>query len=390
MFRIRLILSLAVLSFSEMACERSGVRPPSDMSAGTMNRNSAALDRTGSISGGGTGNRDVTTLAPSVQQSPTSTTAWLHTERNRILTSDGKAFHGRGANIFDTRQCKSCSWAPPHVNEVIRRVDELVDVWHANFMRLALTSFAGNKEKGLDLVQWGDVLQDASYFNDLKRTISHIDTKPGVYVMITLFAHPSLDEHGLPTQATIPVYKKLAETFKDDPHVLYGVCNEPHDTTDETVWAAMNLAVDAIRSVESADGPQHLVAVQGTQNYSRNLGYYLGKRIAAGNGKNVIYETHAYNPPSDWQAMFLGPAHYLPVIIGEFGPVDGYMKLDDTRALMAKAEEAEIPYLAWSFSPECMPGLIKLADNPTDCGEGLLLSPSEWGAALRERLAHPW
>jgi hypothetical protein len=257
-------------------------------------------------------------------------------------------------------------------------------------MRLALSSFATNKVNDIDLVQWGDVIRDPLYLAQLKSIVEHIGTKPNVYVMITVFAHPSLDAHGLPTDATAPVYLKLAQTFLHFPQVLYGVSNEPHDAPNEEVWTAMNKAVEVFRSVEPADGPHHIIAVQGTQKYARELDYYLGRRIVAGGGKNVIYETHVYNHPSDWQALFIGPANYIPVVIGEFGPAQGYMTLDDTKLLMARAEELEVPYLAWSFSPECEPGLISTVSNVADCGEGIPLTPSDWGKALKARLATPW
>jgi hypothetical protein len=315
---------------------------------------------------------------------------WLHTEGNKILDSNGRRFHGRGANIFDTRQCGSCAWTTPHVNEVIRRVDELVDGWHANFMRFDLVSYASKNYNGMTLAQWGDVTQDASYLADLQTIIGHIGTKPGVYVMITLFSHPSQDENELPTSATMPVYKKLSETFKDSPHVLYGITNEPHDTTDASVLAAMNNAVDAIRSMEPASGPHHLIAVQGTQEYARQLGYYVDHPVTAGGGVNIVYETHVYNPQKDWQSMFLSAAGTLPVIIGEFGPDGTYMKLPDCESLMPKAEQLEIPYIGWSFSPECAPGMLAPVDNVTDCGEGMPLTPSDWGTALQQRLATAW
>jgi len=326
---------------------------------------------------------------PSIRSSR-SGTGWLRTEKNKILTEDGNRFHGRGANIFDTRQCGSCGWAPPRVGEVVRRVDELVDNWHANFLRLPLTSFSKPEEKGISLVQWGDVTQDESYFEHVKAIVDHIGSKPGVYVLVSLFKHPALDAHGLPTGAATPVYKKLAEAFRDSPHVLFGVSNEPHDTTNDAVWTAMNQAVQVFRDSEPASGPHHLVAVQGTQDYARSLDYYLGRRIQAGDGKNVIYETHVYNHTFEWQSLFISPSSFLPMIIGEYGPATGYMTLEDSKGLMVKAEELEVPYIAWSFSPECVPGLLATADNPTDCGEGLPLVPSEWGKLLKERLTKAW
>ena len=38
-------------------------------------------------------------------------TGWLRVEGNHILTPEGTPFHGRGANLHDTRSCDSCSCA---------------------------------------------------------------------------------------------------------------------------------------------------------------------------------------------------------------------------------------------------------------------------------------
>lgn len=59
------------------------------------------------------------------------------------------------------------------------------------------------------------------------------------------------------------------------------------------VWHAMNFAVAAIREQEAALGmPAHIVAVQGTRGWARSLAYYMTHPITAGQGLNVVYETH--------------------------------------------------------------------------------------------------
>ena len=241
------------------------------------------------------------------------------------------------------------------------------------------------------MVQWQDVTQDANYLADLKKIVDHIGTKPGVYVMITLFSHPSQDANELPTSSTMPVYQKLAQTFLNSPQVLYGITNEPHDTTDAAVWTAMNAAVTTYRNEELAAGPHHIVAVQGTQGYARELAYYVSHPITAGGGVNVVYETHVYNPVADWQAQFIGPATTLPVIIGEYGPDGTYMKtVADAQALMAQAEALEIPYIGWSFSSQNGPTMLQ-GDDYSECAVAPWdLVPTAWGQAVKDRLATPW
>src|SRR5207247_1866717 len=120
------------------------------------------------------------------------------------------------ANLHDTRSCNACTWGPPNVAEVNRRVDELVDTWHANAIRLDLESYASAGGR----TQWQGVLADPGYLTDVQTIVSHIGTKPGVYVLLSLWVDPTFSGAGWPTAATIPVWQKLAQTFASTPHVL--------------------------------------------------------------------------------------------------------------------------------------------------------------------------
>ena len=318
-----------------------------------------------------------------------SASAWLHTSGNHILHSDGRTWHGRGANLHDTRSCDACTYEPPSVAEVERRIDELVDVWKANFIRLDLESYASSSGR----MQWQTVLADPGYLADIGRIVDYIGTKPGVYVMLSIWNDPSLSSIGWPQAATNSELATLVATFASAPHVLFGVSNEPQSNSDGAldaqVWTAMNAAVAAIRAVEDeVRVPPHIVAVQGTRDWGRQLDYYLTHPITAGGGTNVAYETHVYDPEIDFPALFETAAKTLPVIIGEFGPSQG-MSEADASALQQAAEQMEIPHLAWTFHMRCSPNL--LVDNSGGgCGRGMPLQPTSWGKLVKDRFAIPW
>lgn len=175
----------------------------------------------------------------------------------------------------------------------------------------------------------------------------------------------------------------------NSPHVLYGVTNEPSDVSDEDVLTAMNNAVDAIRSMEPSSGPHHLISVQGTRDSSRDLTYYRDHPVTAAGGVNVIYETHLFSLPDEWQAFLIEPANTLPIIIAAFGPVGGLMSLSEAIELSTQAELHEVPYLGWSFSAQCAPCMLQSIDSVTDCTTGAT-TPTEWGNAFKAQLAQPW
>ncbi len=319
-----------------------------------------------------------------------SLAGWLYTDGNRIRKSDGTIWHGRGVNIHDTRSCWACAYNPPNVDEVKRRVDEAVDVWQANFLRLVLENY----EQADGRVQWQSPLNDPQYLGDIKAITDHIGTKPGVYVMVSLWYEPTTTSLGWPSAATNAIWELLADVFRHDSHVLFGVVNEPREnwsgSHDAACWQAMNDAVAAIRAVEDAQSsPRHLVAVQGTGAWARRLDYYVGHPITAGGGQNVIYEVHVYDPASEFPTMVTDPAQTLPVIIGEFGPsVSMGMSQQDCSDLMALAQTLEIPHLAWTFHHNCSPDLLQTTAG--NCGIGMTLLPTAWGQLLMSQFAQPW
>lgn len=311
---------------------------------------------------------------------------WLYTEGNKIYRSNGEIWVGKGANIQDTRGCNACTWSSPNVEEVKRRIDELVDVWGADFIRMTLESY----HQASGRTHWQGLLQDSEYFDDIKEIVDWIGSKTRVYVLLTLWLEPTFSDMGWPTDSTAPVWEKLAETYSNASYVLYGIANEPSanwsGNLDAQCWEAMNKIVAAIRSVEERLGSRnHIIAVQGTRAWARRLDYYVTHPITAGNGENIIYETHIYDPISEFQTLFIEPAKTLPVIIGEFGPASGYMSLNDCKELIIEAESLKIPYLAWTFHMRCPPNLLVDYSNG-GCGANMPLEPTPWGELLIEYL----
>jgi len=321
---------------------------------------------------------------------PPAAAGWLSTSGGRILTSEGATWMGRGVNLPDTRSCGACVLAPPSVAEVKRRIDEAVDQWGANFLRLLLESYPSPDGK----TQWRGVLDDPAYLADLREIVAYATAKRDVYVLISVWHDPTLNPMGWPTADTNRILQRLAMTFAAEPRVLFGVSNEPtanfDGAQDAQVWSAMNDAVAAVRAAEdAAGGRHHLVAVQGTRQWARVLDYYVRNPIKAGGGANVVYETHVYDGPDQFAARFVAPSRTIPVIIGEFGPVDqpgvARMTSGDCVQLMIQADALQVPYLAWSFHMRCPPNLLEDGSNG-GCGIGMPLRPTAWGTLLREHL----
>ncbi|MEE2644422.1 MAG: cellulase family glycosylhydrolase [Myxococcota bacterium] len=327
------------------------------------------------------------------QGRPISITPWLTTAGHEIRNPDGSRFRGRGANLHDTRSCGACAWSPANVNEVLRRADELIDVWGATLIRLNLESDATDSGR----VQWRGLTMDEAYRDDIARIVHHIGRRTGVYVMVSLWEDPTLSPEGWPQDETDETYRLLVRLFHDTPQVIFGVSHEPlrneNGAQDAECWVRMNHAVQVIREEElRLNGRRHLIAVQGTRDRGRDLSYYLERPIEVAGGAEVIYEAHIFNPSVDFERLLTTPANTLPVILGAFGPYDDgirSMSAEDGQSLIQLAERIRVPWVAWTFHGRCRSEGLLVDQSGGGCGVGMPLQPNDWGQIVREQLQTP-
>ena len=330
-------------------------------------------------------------------------TDWLTIKGNQFMRN-GKVWIGRGVTMHDTRSCDFCTSKSPDVAEMKRRIDDAVTNWHVNFIRLLLEMYpsAAYTDGGGGMrVQWDTFVNDPNYLHDIEEIVQYIGSKPGVYVMLSLWKDPgftvasSTVQGGLPTAESAKLAATLASTFQKDAQVMIAVANEPEsnfdDSQDASCLAAMDSSVAAVRKVEdAANAKHHIVAVQGTAQWGRTITYYVNHPVNVDNGDNVAYETHPYTAQSNFQASLLTPAQTIPVIIGEFAPANPYMTQADATALMSAADTANIPWTAWDYHMHCNSyGTENMLLNVTDnnqCVPNVPLTPSAWGLVVKNHI----
>ena len=323
---------------------------------------------------------------------------WLDVRGNMIVHADGTRFHGRGADLHDERSCEACSFLPRNPSGLDRWADELCDNWHANFIRFLLSAKAApfNQYE----LQWKTLVDDPDYLADIVENVTHMTSKPGVYVEVTVFADPTIKPENTdfdsewPSSAgdTNPVYTALAEAFYANPRVLFGLTNEPHGTSDHDADLAARYAaaIAVIRGVEDAHGtPHHLIVAQAPEGYARDLTYFVAHPLA---GDRIIYEIHPYNAATDFDALIVQPAKTLPIMIGEYGPAQAMMD-SDILTMWQVAQANEVPYIGWAFHQRCPPNMLQ--DTASDgCGldasTGYTWPRTAWGDLLHDHLATPW
>ena len=344
--------------------------------------------------GGGASARDAVSELPSGE--PPAGYDGLIVSGNRILHL-GSPFHGRGADLHDERSCEACAFAPRNPDGVNRWADELIDNWHATFIRFLLSAKAA--PLNASEVQWMNLVDDPAYLGDIQTNVEHMTSK-GAFVLVTLFADPTMKDNNTDFDSEWPGslgdtntrYEKLAETFADNTHVLFGLTNEPHTQPahDAELAAVFADAIAHIRAVEDSHGVHHhVIVVQAPEGYARDLSYFVAHPFA---GDQIAYEIHPYNPATDFDALVVQPSKTLPVLIGEYGPA-GTMTESDIRTLWTTAQGSEVPYIGWVFHMRCPPNMLQ--DTASDgCGlaasTGYNFPRTAWGDLLHDHLATPW
>ncbi|MDL1944685.1 glycoside hydrolase family 5 protein, partial [Chloroflexi bacterium CFX2] len=108
-------------------------------------------------------------------------------------------------------------------------------------------------------------------------------------------------------------WRQVASYFKDTPHVIFEIFNEPADISASDWRVNAQFLVDAIRST----GADQLIVVGGIE-YSRDLSWVLEEPIK---GENIAYAAHIYPAHSrySWDHWFGNVAEKYPVVVTEWG-----------------------------------------------------------------------
>ena len=143
---------------------------------------------------------------------------------------------------------------------------------------------------------------------------------------------------------TLAFWKQVATYFKDTPHIIFEICNEPADITPSIWRSSAQEIVTLIRSV----GAEQLVIVGGVE-YSKDLFWVKGSPV---DGENIAYAAHIYpaHSASAWDAWFGDVSAKVPVLATEWGWLE-------------TAPDSETAYLVGSASSYGEPFLSYLNDH---------------------------
>jgi endoglucanase len=210
---------------------------------------------------------------------------------------------------------------------------------------------------------------------------------------------------------SLPFWKDVAATFKDDGGVIFELYNEPHDI-DWNTWknggpiasgptyvggpyadGYMSVGMQQLYDAVRAAGAKNLVLINGT-----HWGYFLNgvaqNRIA---GYNIIYGAHPYDWPDKqaetWEEAFGALAATDPVVISEFGAYD-CSRLFYYNQVLDYADKKGMSWIAWAWwtPPEIGTGYTAEQRQFDICKFPALITdwngtPSPSGNIIKARLA---
>jgi hypothetical protein len=299
-------------------------------------------------------------------------------------------------------------WTPPGPaisGEVNRRITELRNRG-STWARLCLQAFndshpaviANNPTYYKDMFDTQGYLLNENYTADIKSIIDHAGNE-GFSLLVCPWESPHVPRgglgDGLPTGNSTDWWESFIEMTRGCKHIAYDLSNEPEDNfnggdDDRRAGIFLDL-VEVIRDKEAEVGSvQHDITLPGLGAWARTVDAWAGRLPADTNDiwiKGHVYDS--FNGPSDtaYQRLTNAKAAYPKVLVGEFGPVSGFMTPDDCNRLVDFCRANNIPASAWAYAHrDSIPMLI---EDSGSAGIGQNLNAlTDWGQQFMGFLAN--
>ncbi len=225
----------------------------------------------------------------------------LKVEGNRLVNAEGETVFLNGLMPQEPSKLHSR-------NRFGRKLFDKIATTGANVMRIPVDPqyFINDEfytERYLDkIVSWAG--ENGMYVIIDLHYIGNIATGAGKEM-------PDMEQN--PLDLSLEFWMQTAAYFKDVPHVIFEIYNEPASIDVETWRASAQKLIDAIR----AQGAKQLIIAGGVE-YSRDLSWVLDQPLE---DANLAYAAHIYpaHAQSMWDYWFGKTAEKYPVLLTEWG-----------------------------------------------------------------------
>jgi endoglucanase len=317
---------------------------------------------------------------------PAQATMAIHVRGNQLVDAQQRPIRLLGVNFSGAEY--ACIqdrgiWSAPTNQEAV----EAIASWHVNVVRIPL-----NEDCWLGINGAPEAYSGANYQQAIHEFVAALNSA-GIYAILDLqWSAPGANQAtGLQDMADLDhspeFWRSVADSFREDPAVLFDLYSEPHEISWECwlegctlpwagggTWqtAGMQTLIDAVRS-QGATQPLLLGGVE----WSNDLSGWLA-HLPTDPQNQLVASTHVYpnnscNSAACWSETLAPIAAQHPVVAGEIGEFDCEDHFVDQ--FMNWADENDVSYLGWTWNTfDCSsgPALISSPDGtPTAFGQGL-------------------
>ena len=256
----------------------------------------------------------------------------LSVEETQLVDAHGQPFQLHGVSTH------GLAWYPQYVNEDAFRT--LRDDWGANVVRFAMYTAenggyctGGDREKLVSTIQTG---VDACTNLDMYAIIDwHIlsDNDPNMHI-----------------DDAKDFWNKVSRAYSSRDNVIYEICNEPNNTSWESVKTYADTIIPIIRSND-----RDAVIICGTPTWSQDVDLVAKNPLEL--MANVMFAVHFYaatHTDYNRQKVMTALQAGTPVFISEFSFCDasgnGDIDQASTDAWKKLIDEKNLSYCGWSLS----------------------------------------
>lgn len=286
------------------------------------------------------------TAKPTVTKKPTATPVpsasgedgyygVLHVEGTYLADAKGELVQLRGISTH------GLGWFPEYVNE--KAIRQFKEEWGCNVIRLAMYTAEYN----------GYCTSDAAQKENLKKIIDTgvtAATSHNMYVIIDWHILQDSNPHTNKEEAK-KFFAEVAEKYKDNPNVIYEICNEPNGGVS---WSEIKRYALEIIPVIREHAPEAVIIV-GTPTWSQDVDLAAADPITEYG--NIMYALHFYadtHRDGLREKCKTAVKRGLPVFVSEYGICDasgnGTINREQANLWISMLDSYGISYVAWNLS----------------------------------------
>ncbi len=259
----------------------------------------------------------------------------LHVEGTYLADAKGELVQLRGISTH------GLGWFPEYVNE--KAIRQFKEEWGCNVIRLAMYTAESN----------GYCTGDAAQKENLKKIIDTgvtAATSHNMYVIIDWHILQDSNPNTNKEEAK-KFFAEVAEKYKDNPNVIYEICNEPNGGVS---WSEIKRYALEIIPVIREHAPEAVIIV-GTPTWSQDVDLAAADPIT-GYG-NIMYALHFYadtHRDGLREKCKTAVKRGLPIFVSEYGICDasgnGAINREQANLWISMLDSYGISYVAWNLS----------------------------------------